>query len=295
MPRPVVAGVDESPESLAAAEWAAAEALRRDAPLRLVHAWNWTLHPAFDVPAAAMVASAAQRTRAMRLLEQAKGRARAAAPTLSVAVEAKEGPASTALLRAAEGAEILVLGSRGLGAVSGVLVGSVAQSVAGRTPVPLVLVREGATPHDAGTHRDVVLGLDLGDPCDEVIQFAFTEADLRGARLKVVSAWKSPALYTLGPGEVALAQGGPQRASEWQGFQDAVLHSWRDAYPNVAVTGTAIEGSAATPLLRAASGACLLVVGRRAREGHHLGPSNGPVTHEAMHHARCPVAVIPHK
>ncbi|MYW69830.1 universal stress protein [Streptomyces sp. SID8379] len=299
MLRPVVVGVDESPESLAAAEWAAREALLRDLPLRLVHAWNWSPHPASDVPVGVTAAGAAQRVRARTTLDKAEARVRAACPTVRLTADPLEGPASAALIRVAGQAEMLVLGSRGLSAVTGAVVGSVAQSVSAAAPVPVVLVRirvpdswDGMSTPGA-PRPDVVLGLDLADPCDEVLEFAFAAAALRGARLHVVSAWRSPAFYSVGPGEVGLVEG-PRRETEWQGFQEAVLQSWRDKFPGVEVTGTVVEGRAVTPLLARAEGAGLVVVGRHAREGHRLGHHNGPVTHAVIHHARCPVAIVPH-
>ncbi|MEV5608921.1 universal stress protein [Streptomyces sp. NPDC052225] len=146
-------------------------------------------------------------------------------------------------------------------------------------------------PADEG--GDVVLGLDLDDPCDDVIDFAFEAARLRGARLHVVSAWHDPNFLSVGPGEVALAKG-PLRAREWDGFQEAVLRIWRDKYPGVEVARTVVEGRAPAPLLAAATGAALVVVGRRRHLEPHVGPRTGPVAHRAIHHAACPVAVVPH-
>ncbi|MGP3769874.1 universal stress protein [Streptomyces sp. SDT5-1] len=293
MLRPVVVGVDESPESLAAADWAADEATLRERPLRLVHAWNWSPHPSSDVPAGVFEASAAQRERARATLGAAEARVRAAFPALSVTADAVEGPASSALIRAGGQAELLVLGSRGLGAVGGVVAGSVAQHVAGAANVPVVLVRRREPAESGGPPPEVVLGLDLADPCDEVIEFGFTAAASHGARLRVVSAWRGPAFYTLGPGELALAEG-PRRSDEWHGFQRAVLETWTAKHPSVQVTATVVEGRAAPPLLAATDGASLVVVGRRLRAGPALGRRNGPVTHAVIHHARCPVAVVPH-
>lgn len=293
MLRAVVVGVDESRESLAAADWAAREASLRERPLRLVHAWNWSPHPPSDVPAGVFEAGAAQRERARATLGTAETWVRAAFPALSVTADAVEGPASSALIRAGERAEVLVLGSRGLGAIGGVVAGSVAQHVSAAATVPVVLVRPGTSERPRTAAEDVVLGLDLADPCDEVIAFGFTEAALRGAPLRVVSAWHRPAFYTLGPGELALAEG-PQRADEWHGFQQAVLESWRSKFPGVEVSTAVVEGRAAGPLLDATEGAGLVVVGRRTRAGHLPGHRNGPVTHAVIHHAHCPVAVVPH-
>ncbi|MBK3574437.1 universal stress protein [Streptomyces sp. MBT65] len=297
---PVIAGVDGSAESLAAVDWAAREAAHRDLPLRLVHVWNW--HPRQDD---GEPVTAAQRHQARRVLRQAKERARTVAPGVHLYDEQVEGPATAALLKAAGEAELLVLGSRGLSGFTGFLVGSVAQSVVARATRPVVLVRTDEEPADehlpAGNgrasiltgYRDVVLGVDLGDPCDAVIEFAFEAARLRGARLRAVHAWQPPSPLGLGPGEIGLLDG-PRRAGELHGFLSAVLQVWRDKYPGVEVAETVVAGRAQSALLRAASGAGLLVVGRRLTD-RPAGPLIGPVTHTAIHHVGCPVAVVPHE
>lgn len=296
---PVIAGVDGSAESLAAAEWAAREAVRRDRPLRLVHVWNW--HPRQED---GEIATAAQRHLARRCLRQAEDRIRRTCPGARVEDAQVEGPATAALLKAAEQADLLVLGSRGLSGFTGFLVGSVALGVVARAPRPVVLVRAGEEAADehlpdghghASTrtgYRDVVLGIDLADPCDEVIEFAFEEARLRGARLKAVHAWQQPSPIGLGPGDIGLVNGS-ERGEEWLGFLTAVLQVWHDKYPGVEVAETVTEGRAQSTLLRAASGASLLVVGRHTSD-LPAGPRTGPVAHAAIHHVGCPVAVVPH-
>ncbi|WP_435210432.1 universal stress protein [Streptomyces sp. bgisy034] len=296
---PVIAGVDGSAESLAAAEWAAREAVRRNRPLRLVHAWN--RHPR---QGAGEPATAAQRYLARRALRQAEDRIRRTCPGVKLDDEQIDGPATTALLQAADAADLLVLGSRGLSGFTGFLVGSVALGVVARTTTPVVLVRAGEEASDehlpAGDggpstdtgYRDVVLGIDLGDPCDEVIEFAFEAARVREARLHVVHAWQTPSPLGLGPGDIGLVNG-PEQAEEWLGFLTAVLKGWRDKYPEVEVAETVTEGRAQSVLVRAATGASLLVVGRRMTD-RPTGPHTGPVTHAAIHHVGCPVAVVPH-
>ncbi|MFJ8827722.1 universal stress protein [Streptomyces sp. NPDC102467] len=284
---PVVVGVDESAQSRAAALWAAREALLRDVPLHLVHAWNWSPNP----PASEADATG-QRRRAHALVQATARQVTSVIRSTHVTTETVPGPATAALLRIAERAGALVLGSRGLGALSGLLVGSVAGGVVGRAACPVVLVREAAVER-ADEGREVVLGLDLDDPCDDVIDFAFASAWRHGARLHVVSAWHGPHLLSVGPGEVALAEG-PLRAQEWEGFQEAVLRTWQDKYLDVEVTRTVAEGRAQALLLMAASGADLVVVGRRCYPEPHLGAHAGPVTHAVIHHAACPVAVVPH-
>ncbi|WP_189183816.1 universal stress protein [Streptomyces albiflavescens] len=296
---PVVAGIDGSAESLAAAEWAAREAVRRECPLRLVHAWNWSPRSADGA-----TDNAAQRHLARRVLHQAEGRVQGAHPGVRLYEEQVEGPATAALLNAAEQAELLVLGSRGLTGLSGFLVGSVALGVVAKATRPVVLVRAGEDqedehlPADDGStsmrtgYRDVVLGIDLGDPCDEVIEFAFEAARLRHARLRVIHAWQPSSPVSLGPGDIGLVRP-PQREGEWEGFLKAVLQIWRDKHPEVDVVESVSEGKASTAVIRAASGASLLVVGRRTTE-RPVGRRIGPVAHAAIHHVSCPVAVVPH-
>ncbi|GGJ06544.1 universal stress protein [Streptomyces brasiliensis] len=297
---PVVAGVDGSSESLSAAAWAAREAVRRGRPLRLVHVWNW--HPRGRD---GEIATAAQRNLARRVLRAAQEHVRATCPEVRIHDEQVEGPATAALLKAAEGADLLVLGSRGLSGFTGFLVGSVALGVASKAGRPVVLVRAGEDAADehlpaadgsASTrtgYRDVVLGIDVGDPCDEVIEFAFEAARLRHARLRAVHAWHVPWPVGLGPGEIALVNE-PQRADEWLGFLQALLQVWRDKYPDVETLETVVEERATNVLVRAATGASLLVVGRHLAE-RPAGPRLGPVTHAAIHHVGCPVAVVPHR
>ncbi|MDX3241365.1 universal stress protein [Streptomyces sp. ME18-1-4] len=299
MLRPVVAGVDGSAESLAAAAWAAREAERRGKPLHLVHAWDW--HPRQQERE---IAGAAQRYLARRALRQAEERVRAECPAVRLSDEQLEGPATPALLKAADQADLMVLGSRGLSGFTGFLVGSVALGVVAKATRPVVLVRadeEAADEHvpaDDGSastdtaFQDVVLAVDLDEACDEVIEFAFEAARLRHARLRAVHAWHTTSPIGLGPGDIGLVEESWQ-GEEWLSFLKAVLRPWRDKYPDVAVLETVVDDKPSTALVRASTGAGLLVVGHRLAE-RPVGPRTGPVTHAAIHHVGCPVAVVPH-
>lgn len=295
----VVAGVDGSAESLAAAAWAAREAERRDLPLHLVHAGDW--HPDREDRDRA---GAAQRHPARRALRQAEDRVRAECSRVSLSDEQMAGPPVPALLKAADQADVMVLGSRGLSGFTGFLVGSVALGVVAGATRPVVLVRageealdehrperDGSASTDTG-YRDVVLAVDLHDACDEVIEFAFEAARLRRARLRAVHAWHAAGPVDLGSGDIGPGQDSWQ-GEEWLGFLRAVLQVWRDKYPDVEVLATVVEDRPTTALVRASTGASLLVVGHRLTE-RPAGPRTGPVTHAAIHHVGCPVAVVPH-
>ncbi|CAL9345749.1 Universal stress protein [Streptomyces sp. enrichment culture] len=306
MERHVVAAVDGSRQSLAAAQWAAGEALRRGVPLRLVHAWTWDPRPAATVPM-----GTSRRAWAEETLRSAAGGVRAAHQGLDVTeLLVKTDAVVDALVAAAAGAQVAVLGSRGLGPLAGFVLGSVSQRVVARSPRPVVLVRAGVTrsgehlpagdgisPEEIpGTpYRDVVLGLDTRRPCDELLAFAFDCARRRpGARLHVVHAYVA-ALRDLadGPADTLPAPAGV--LAEQERALVAAVRPWCGKYPEVPVVETVAEGRAAAELVRASAGASLVVVGRRDHGTHRPGPHVGPVTHAVLHHVACPVAVVPHE
>ena len=142
----IVVGVDGSPASLDALRWALAEAAARCAMLRAVHAWSHPLVttplgpvvPALDPEALAELAGAARAQ-----LEQALASAGAAEAGVQVEPEVVEGGPAAMLLDAAQGAELLVVGSRGLGGFRGLLLGSVSQQCAQHASCPVVIVRRG--------------------------------------------------------------------------------------------------------------------------------------------------------
>lgn len=310
MLRHITAGVDGSPESLAAAQWAAREALRRGVALRMVHAWTRHPHPAPSVPI-----DVSERDWAERTLDQAAMSVRAAHPGLRIVEQLMSDSAADALLAGAAESEVLVLGSRGLSGVAGFVLGSVSQRVIARSTRPVVLVRAGETASDEHLpasdgvspdeipetpYRDVVLGLDTRRPCDELIEFAFEAARRHGAALHVVHAFSAtrtdgaglPTDVEPGP-QVPVAQAGPEVLAAREHAVVATLRPWCEKFAGVSVTETVSEGRAATALVRASAGASLLVVGRRTRAGR-FGPHTGPVTLAVLHHAACPVAVVPH-
>ncbi|MFI9645849.1 universal stress protein [Streptomyces sp. NPDC052040] len=302
MAQQVTAGVDESAESLAAAHWAAREALRRGAGLRLVHAWR---EEQGTEPSAAPVDTGRLRA-AERALRRSVASVRAAHPGLRVEDLLLPDPPVPALLTAAEESELLVLGSRGLGRIAGFVLGSVSQSVLARSPRPVVLVRAGETsarehlPALDGVspdeipetpYRDVVLGLDTGHPGDELLGFAFESARRRGAGLRVIHALGAdPAYGAYGRSET---EGAGEDAATQQHIVVAALRPWCEKFPRVRVTETLAEGRPAAELVHASACASLLVVGRRTRGTRH-GAHLGAVTHAVLHHADCPVAVVPH-
>ncbi|HET6358060.1 universal stress protein [Streptomyces sp.] len=288
MTRNVAVGLDGTPESLAAAEWAAREALLRGVPLHLVHVEEGP--SALTRPA---LAPEMQRTWAEEMLEKSAADVRQRHPELEVTTRHYAGQQPPALLAtAASETELLVLGSRGLGSVAGFLLGSVGLATVSATEQPVVLVRAAkgrtSTPSDSAPaeYRDVVLGVDIRQDCDAVMAFAFDAAARRAARLRVVHGWKMPMIYT----QFAAVDAGQQIA---QGLSD-MLMPWRQKFPSVKVVEQAVFGGASQQLVYESADAELVVVGRRIQEAP-LAAHIGPVTHAVLHHSAAPVAVIAHR
>ncbi|MFI7277452.1 universal stress protein [Streptomyces sp. NPDC049879] len=291
----VVAGLDGSAESLAAAEWAAREAELRGLPLRLVHAREPV--PEFMVQAPPARAET-HHAWSERIAREAADRLRLRHPGVDVTVEQLDGLPHEVLSGAARDSALVVLGSRGLSGIGGFLLGSVGQAVVARSEQPVVLVRAGQqasaahTGSPAGTpFRPVVLGLDTGSPHDTVIGFAFDAALRRETGLTVVHGWNPPPsyAYALAADPGLLDELSKERAETLA----EVLRPWRRRFPAVEVTERSRNGSVADHLVDASREASLLVVGRRVRRSP-FGVHIGPVTHSVLHHATAPVAVVAH-
>ncbi|WKX69009.1 universal stress protein [Streptomyces sp. XD-27] len=283
MPMPLLVGVDGSEASLEAVDWAAEEAERHAVPLRLVH-----------VAAAdgrGHVTATADGAAADGIVGAAAARAAGRVPSVTVVPEVVHGEDTAAIL-AEEGRNALavVLGSRGRGNLAGLLVGSVSLAVAGRADCPVVVVRGGPA-HRTDRFRTVVVGIEDGEGSGTAADFAYREADVRHSALVAVHASREPALSAvpqLSLSGYALETGRRPPAA----VLDDALRGPGQRYPQVAVERRVVDGAARQALLEAAAAADLLVVGARRRVGH-FGLQLGLVNHGVLHHAPCPIAVVP--
>ncbi|MEV6833026.1 universal stress protein [Streptomyces sp. NPDC051133] len=300
MPRTVTVGLDGSPESRAAAEWAAREARLRGLPLKLLQVWEPVPAPAAEAPP--LGAQTLRQWLGSIPHEAAEG-LRLRHPGVEVIADQVTGNPAEALAAAADDAELLVLGSRGFGGIGGFMVGSVSLSVIAHATHPVVLVRaweraagEHATdpagvPSAAAPFRPVVLGLDLDEPDETLPEFAFDAASRRHAALRVVHGWSVPPVSAY-----AMAAGLDEREALERraaaGLAEA-LRPWRRKFPDVDVLEASRNGSAAVVLVAASQDASLVVVGR-CLHGHLAGAHIGHVTHAVLHHVTAPIAVVAH-
>ncbi|MEV3970371.1 universal stress protein [Streptomyces sp. NPDC050698] len=293
MRSPVLAGVDGSGCAAAASEWAAREAALRGVPLRLLHASP-------RLPGSGVPDFAAERLRDMgaQLLRRTVADLADRHPDLDVEGAQTDDSPPGALLGAAREADILVVGARGTGGFEGLAVGSVALRAAAAAPCPTVLVphRPGVFANGVTARRSagrVVLGFDAHRPAGEVADFAFAAAEARAARLHVVHAWALPAESVSSRTLVVTEE---DRAG-WEDQEvlrlSDLLRPWREKYPGVTAGSDSMLLHPAEALLNASRDAELLVVGRHT-ERQTADGRLGPVAHAVLHHARCPVAVVPH-
>lgn len=300
MSRTVTVGLDGSPESQAAAEWAARESNLRGLPLKIVNVWEPVPEPMAQAP---LLGAETQQHWTERIPREAADGIRLRHPGLDVTVEQPPGRPGEVLSEMAKDTELLVLGSRGLSGLGGFLVGSVGLAVVGHAERPVVLVRAGeqaadehmpdpaGIPSASAPYRPVVLGLDIESPDDSVIEFAFEAAVLRATSLRVVHGWNVPPYFAYGMSvdpefDAHLAKQDAASLAE-------VLRAWRRKFPAVEVVEESRSGKPASHLVAASHEASLVVVGRRIRRSP-IGARIGPVAHAVLHHATAPVAVVPH-
>ncbi|MFE0734825.1 universal stress protein [Streptomyces sp. NPDC058855] len=298
---PVLAGVDGSAHGLRALEWALGAARTLGAPLIVAHVRpeallrgaSGTAPAGADAPLPDPVLDAA------RAVVEERG---AAVP---VRYTSLDGSVTDALPAAARGCRLLVTGARGRGGFASLLLGSTSRSLAATAPCPLVVVpheaRTAVPGTEAGAGR-ILLGLHPEETPDEVVEFAFEAARLRGVPLEAVTVLRLPpvpAALLVAPVPVLQVPAPlPEEDEselmlrETEREQEARLRPFAERWPEVELRPVVAPGDAAGRLVDGSRDAALLVVGRHHR--HRFGSLLiGSVAHAVLHHAECPVAVVP--
>ncbi|QRP50221.1 universal stress protein [Amycolatopsis sp. FDAARGOS 1241] len=280
----VLAGVDGSASALHAAVWAAAVAARRDAVLRLVHAY---VVPAPGVSRISVTTvREGFRSRAESWVAEASAAVLAQWPSLRIERVVVEGSPVGVLLRESAGAEVVVLGSRGLGGFTGLLVGSTAVSLVAHAQCPVVVVR-GRRPDDVpAVAGPVLVGLDGSPDSTDALGYACEEAAARGTTLIAVHTWNE----ITPEGRLRLAGSEADVAAERR-LVDEQLAPWRDKFPELAIEVEVVRGRPVRTLLERGGGAQLVVVGSRGRGGF-TGMLLGSTSQALLVHSACPVAVV---
>ena len=313
----VVVGVDGSEESLRALDLAVCEAVRRGTELETLYAAGWPRRSPVPVTAEDVERI---RTAGAELVDAADQRARSREPELrTVPSVHTDSGAAEALVRAGRDAALTVVGARGHGGFTGLLVGSVALRVAAHCQGPVLVAggsprppRERHEPrgqrahpergHRERGHRDeddsaaaaaapTLVGLTAGgEEDDAALRFGFAEAVRRGSPLRVLHAWTVPRL----PGGLRLPE------ERYAAAREAAAHRVRDAvapyregHPEIAVSAEEQGGGPAASLVEASRAAGVLVLAAHRERRPGLGLRLGPVAHAVVHHAHCPVVLVP--
>jgi len=263
-----------------AAEWAAREAARRKAGLRIVSAP--VSLPRMPSPYVRESAVAdALRAVASQHLAQAVERAGEVAHDLAIQTDLLSGPPEVAVADCGRRASMLVVGARGAGGFSAMALGSVGRYSAAHAQCPVVVVRD----ETMAVEREVAVGIRDPEDGQEALAFAFEEAALRGAELLVVHAW-----YWIPPGLRAKVDPAyaPELISAAAGGQlEDMLSAWREKYPTVKVFPEVAHGHPAQVLASLSARADLTVVGK------HAVPSLGSIRNVVLSHAHGPIAIVP--
>ncbi|MCX2948901.1 universal stress protein [Lentzea sp. NEAU-D7] len=301
----IVAGFDGSDQSREAVLWAAVEAARRSCPLLIVEAQVWpevsaghwpgpVALPGWDPTSASAWGTMPPftdqhvRQRIEQHLAELTDQCRAVAPGISVSVTVVEGTASVALLTAADAteADLLVVGMSGLGSLSRTLLGSTAADLVHSTDRPVVVVRDAPPRLDA----PVVLGVDGTNASVRAVGFAFDFAARHGCGVVAVhalSGWPLDVITSAGPSSPET-----DRSAARNVLYDEFLRPWHDSHPSVPVHIDVVDERPAHTLLDHSEQARLMVVGNRGR-GAVRRVLFGSVSHVVLHHAVCPVAIVP--
>ncbi|WP_308259500.1 universal stress protein [Pseudonocardia sp. H11422] len=285
--RPVLVAVDGSEPALRAVRWAAQEALRLRVALRVVTASGGSSVRHFGDPNWGPDYEEALLEIARAQVAAAADVAGETAPDVEVVPQVLEGYPVPALLDESREVQLVVLGNRGLGGFSGLLVGSVTVAVAAHAACPVVVVR--GTDQDAATAQEgpVVVGVD-GSPLSEAaLAFAFADADAHGSALVAVHSWQDA---VMDPAAAAYVNWEAIESEEHRLLTER-LAGLAQKYPDVPVERVVVRDSPARVLVERSAGARLVVVGARGRGGF-IGLLLGSTSQALVHHSRCPVVVV---
>lgn len=284
--KPVIVGVDDSPPSRVAVDWAARDAARRGVPLKLVLVLQPPMVMAFpDVPVPPQYLQW-QEGEGSKLLEKSLATAQEAAgdPQLQVTTEMVSGPVVPVLADLSTGAEMIVVGCHGRGALARTLLGSVSTGLVHHAHCPVAIIHDEDPLMPHPSQAPVVVGVDGSPASEHALEIAFEQASFRGVDVVAVHAWSDTGVFEFPGVDWSTMQAmGEETLSER-------LSGWQERYPDVPVRRVVAADKPAHQLLEQAESAQLLVVGSHGRGGFS-GMLLGSVSTAVVHGARMPVIV----
>lgn len=287
----IVCAVDGSDASATAAKWAANTAVKRGIPLRLVSSYSMPqfLYAEGMVPPQELYEDLEAET--LKKIEEATRIAVEFVPGVDVSHQIEEGSPIDMLLDLSEQATMIVMGSRGLGGLSGMVMGSVSAAVVSHAACPVVVVREDNHVTEETKYGPVVVGVDGSGVSQKAIENAFKEADARGAELIAVHTWMDMQVQASLAGLSAAQQQWQVVEEEQNALLGHRLAGWQERYPDVRVTRVVTRDRPVRALADASEGAQLLVVGSHGRGGFK-GMLLGSTSRALLQAAPCPMMVV---
>ena len=282
---PIIVGVDGSPASRVAVDWAARDAALRGADLKLVHVLVPPAVMAFPEVPMPPGFMEWQDEEGRRLLDSAVKTVEEAGAEVEVSTDMVSGPAVPVLADLSSSAQMIVVGCRGHGALARGLLGSVSTGLAHHAHCPVAIIHDEDPLMAHPSKAPVVVGVDGSPASENAVAIAFEQASFRGVDLLAVHAWSDTGVFEFpGADWSTLQAAGEQTLSER-------LAGWQERYPDVLVRRVVVADKPAHQLLEQAESAQLLVVGSHGRGGI-AGMLLGSVSTSVLHGARMPVIIV---
>lgn len=298
----IVVGVDGSPCSHTAVEWAARDAQMRNVALRVVQVvppvitapegWAFEYSRFQEAQKREIVEHSYLVAQAHQIVEQAHKVALEASSSgraAQITGEVLHGQIVPTLANISRQVAMVVLGYRGQGAVAGALLGSVSSSLVRHAHGPVAVIPEEPRPARP-PHAPVVVGIDGSPTSGLAAEIAFDEASRRGVDLVALHAWSD-----MGPLDFPRLNWAP---IEWRNLEDEQekmlarrLSGWQDRYPDVVVHKVVVCDRPAPRLLELAQTAQLVVVGSHGRGGFP-GMHLGSVSRAVVNSGQAPVIIL---
>lgn len=287
----VVVAVDGSPASDNAVRWAANTAMKRDIPLRLAASYSMPqfLYAEGMVPPSEVFDEMQRET--LQTVDRAREIALEVAPDLRIGHAVAEGSPIDMLLEMSRDCTMVVMGSRGLSGLSGMVLGSVSGAVVSHAYCPVVVVREDNAVTEATKYGPVVVGVDGSEVSRRATEVAFEEAAARGAELAAVHTWVDTQIQGPGAGYAVSEDHWNAVQAEKDELLGTYLGELSEKYPDVVVKKTITRDRPVRALASAAEGAQLLVTGSHGRGGFK-GMLLGSTSRALLQQAPCPMMVV---
>ncbi|AZA08278.1 universal stress protein [Corynebacterium pseudopelargi] len=287
----VVVAVDGSDASTNAIRWAANTAAKRGVPLKLAASYTMPqfLYAEGMVPPQELFDELQSET--MAHIEAAQKVALEVAPDLKIGYVIAEGSPIDMLLEISKDVTMIVMGSRGLGGLSGMVMGSVSAAVVSHASCPVVVVREDNDVTPSNKYGPVVVGVDGSEVSQRATEFAFEEAQARGAKLVAIHTWMDMQVQASLAGLAAAQQEWDTIEDEQQHLLEERLAPMLDKYPDVAVDMVITRDRPVRALVENGRDAQLLVVGSHGRGGFR-GMLLGSTSRALLQSAPCPMVVV---